>query len=113
MLDDDTTPTTDTSDNTGTPVASVPPKRVRVSALAKELGPHGIRPNAIAPGIIDTPFHEVFTTPEMMTNFLKMIPLGRMGTSMECATVIAFLASDASSYIVGETIEINGGLLMR
>jgi 3-oxoacyl-[acyl-carrier protein] reductase len=82
-------------------------------SLAKELGPHGVRANAVAPGIIDTPFHEVFTTPEMMTNFLKMVPLGRMGTPTECATVIAFLASDAASYITGETVEINGGLLMR
>jgi 3-oxoacyl-[acyl-carrier protein] reductase len=42
-----------------------------------------------------------------------MIPLGRVGTAQECATVIAFLASDAASYIVGETIEVNGGQLMR
>jgi len=82
-------------------------------SLAKELGPHGVRVNAVAPGVIDTPFHEVFSTPEMMANFIKMIPLGRTGTSMECATVIAFLASDAASYMTGETVEINGGLLMR
>ena len=82
-------------------------------SLSKVLGPHGVRANAVAPGIIDTPFHEIFSTPEMMTNFVKMIPLGRMGTPMECATVIAFLASDAASYITGETVEINGGLLMR
>jgi 3-oxoacyl-[acyl-carrier protein] reductase len=82
-------------------------------SLAKELGPHGIRANAVSPGVIDTHFHEVFSTPEMMQNFVKMIPLGRTGTPMECATVIAFLASDAASYIVGETIEINGGLYMR
>jgi 3-oxoacyl-[acyl-carrier protein] reductase len=42
-----------------------------------------------------------------------MIPLGRAGTPAECANVIAFLASDAASYIIGETIEINGGMLMR
>jgi len=82
-------------------------------SLARELGPHGIRANAVSPGVIDTPFHEVFSTPEMMRNFVGMIPLGRTGTPMECATVIAFLASDAASYIVGETIEINGGLFMR
>ncbi len=82
-------------------------------SLAKELAPHGIRANAIAPGVIDTPFHEVFSTPEMMKNFVAAIPLGRVGTPMECAAAIAFLASDAASYIVGETIEINGGLLMR
>jgi len=81
-------------------------------SLAKELGPHGIRVNAVSPGVIDTPFHEVFSTPEMIRNFVSMIPLGRVGTPMECATVIAFLASDAASYVVGETIEINGGQLM-
>jgi 3-oxoacyl-[acyl-carrier protein] reductase len=82
-------------------------------SLAKELAPHGVRANAIAPGIIATPFHEVFSTPEMMRQFLTMIPLGRAGTPEECATVIAFLASDAAAFIVGETIDINGGQLMR
>lgn len=81
-------------------------------SLAKELAPHQIRVNAVSPGVIDTPFHEVFSTPEMMANFVKTIPLGRLGTSLEIATAIAFLASDAASYIVGETIEINGGQLM-
>lgn len=81
-------------------------------SLAKELAPHSIRVNAISPGVIDTPFHEVFSTPEMMSNFVATIPLGRVGTPAECAKVIAFLSSDASSYIVGETIEVNGGQLM-
>jgi 3-oxoacyl-[acyl-carrier protein] reductase len=81
-------------------------------SLAKELAPHGVRVNAISPGVIDTPFHEVFSTPEMMRNFVSMIPLGRVGTAIECAQVIAFLASDAASYVVGETIEVNGGQLM-
>src|SRR5258705_1154801 len=81
-------------------------------ALAKELAPDGVRVNAISPGVIDTPFHEVFSTPEMIRNFVATIPLGRVGTPEECAKVIAFLASDASSYIVGETIEVNGGQLM-
>lgn len=81
-------------------------------ALAKELAPHGVRVNAVSPGVIDTPFHERFSTPEMMRNFAAAIPLGRVGTPMECANVIAFLASDAASYVVGETIEVNGGQLM-
>ena len=81
-------------------------------ALAKELAPHGVRVNGVSPGVIDTPFHEVFSTPEMIRNFLKTIPLGRVGTSMDCAKVIAFLASDAASYVVGETVEVNGGQLM-
>ena len=81
-------------------------------SLARELAPHGVRVNAISPGVIDTPFHEVFSTPEMIRNFLATIPLGRMGAPAECAMVIAFLASDAASYVVGETIEVNGGQLM-
>ena len=80
--------------------------------LAKELAPHGIRVNAVSPGVIDTPFHEVFSTPEMIRNFVAGIPLGRTGASVECAKAIAFLASDAASYIAGETLEVNGGQLM-
>lgn len=81
-------------------------------ALAKEFAPHSIRVNAVSPGVIDTPFHEVFSTPEMMANFVKTIPMGRVGTSEEVANVIAFLASDAAAYVTGETIEVNGGQLM-
>ena len=82
-------------------------------SLAKELAPHGVRVNAVSPGVIDTPFHEVFSTPEMIKNFVATIPLGRVGTSVECANVIAFLVSDLASYIVGATIDVNGGQLMR
>jgi 3-oxoacyl-[acyl-carrier protein] reductase len=82
-------------------------------SLAKELAPHGVRVNAVSPGVIDTRFHEVFSTPEMMRNFVSTIPLGRIGTPMECAKAITFLVSDAASYIVGETLEINGGQMMR
>jgi 3-oxoacyl-[acyl-carrier protein] reductase len=81
-------------------------------SLAKELAPHGVRVNAVSPGVIDTPFHEAFSTPEMLRNFVATIPLGRLGTALECATVIAFLASDAASFMVGETVEVNGGQLM-
>lgn len=82
-------------------------------SLARELAPHGVRVNAVSPGVIDTPFHEVFSTPEMMKNFVAAIPLGRVGTAAECAAVVAFLVSDAASYIAGETIEVNGGQLTR
>jgi 3-oxoacyl-[acyl-carrier protein] reductase len=81
-------------------------------SLARELGPHGIRVNAVSPGVIDTPFHEVFSTPEMMRNFRAIIPLGRVGVPVEYATANAFLASEAASFVVGETIEVNGGQLM-
>jgi 3-oxoacyl-[acyl-carrier protein] reductase len=82
-------------------------------AAAKELAPHGIRVNAVAPGVIDTPFHERFSTPEMIRNFIRAIPAGRLGTSAECAEAVVFLASDASSFVIGETIDVNGGQLMR
>jgi NAD(P)-dependent dehydrogenase (short-subunit alcohol dehydrogenase family) len=80
--------------------------------LARELAPFGIRVNGVSPGVIDTPFHEVFSTPEMIRNFVAGIPMGRTGTSLECAKAIAFLASEAAGYITGETLEVNGGQLM-
>jgi len=80
--------------------------------LAKELAPFGIRVNAVSPGVIDTPYHEQFSSPEMMKNYVNAIPLGRVGNSDDVAKVIAFLASDAASYLVGETIEVNGGMYM-
>ena len=80
--------------------------------LAKELAPFGIRVNAVSPGVIDTPYHEQFSTPEMMQANVNATPLGRIGTAEEIAKVIVFLASDAASYVVGETIEVNGGMFM-
>lgn len=80
--------------------------------FAKELAPYGVRVNAVSPGVIDTPYHERFSTPEAMKGYVAGIPLGRVGTPAEVASVIAFLASDAASYLSGETIEINGGMLM-
>jgi NAD(P)-dependent dehydrogenase (short-subunit alcohol dehydrogenase family) len=80
--------------------------------LAKEFAAQGIRVNAVSPGVIDTPYHETFTAPEVWNNMGNVIPMGRVGRSEEVASVIAFLASEAASYLCGETIEINGGLLM-
>jgi NAD(P)-dependent dehydrogenase (short-subunit alcohol dehydrogenase family) len=81
--------------------------------LAKELAPHGVRVNAVSPGVVETRFHEQFSTPEMMKAYVGMIPLGRIGTPAEVANVISFLASDEASFLAGETIEINGGMLME
>ncbi|HEY8204240.1 MAG TPA: 3-oxoacyl-ACP reductase family protein [Pyrinomonadaceae bacterium] len=80
--------------------------------LAKELAAYNVRVNAVSPGVIDTRYHEQFSTPEMMKAYQGMIPLGRIGTPEEVAKVICFLASDAASFLAGETIEINGGMLM-
>ncbi|MFN2578212.1 MAG: SDR family NAD(P)-dependent oxidoreductase [Pyrinomonadaceae bacterium] len=80
--------------------------------LAKELAPFGVRVNAVSPGVIDTHYHEQFSTPEAMKSYVAGIPLGRVGTPEEVAEVICFLASDAAGYLAGETIEINGGMFM-
>ena len=80
--------------------------------LAKELAPYGVRVNAVSPGVIDTRYHETFSTPEMMKGYVAGIPLGRVGTPDEVGAVICFLASDAAGYLAGETIEINGGMFM-
>jgi 3-oxoacyl-[acyl-carrier protein] reductase len=80
--------------------------------LAKELADTGITVNNVAPGIIATPFHDKFTSDETREYFKKIIPLGREGTAEEVAYSILFLASDYAAYILGETLEINGGLLM-
>ena len=82
--------------------------------MGKELAPHGIRVNCVSPGLIGaTEFHARFTPSDTFAAVEKTIPLGRAGTPEEVARVIAFLASDDAGYLVGETIEINGGLLMR
>jgi 3-oxoacyl-[acyl-carrier protein] reductase len=81
--------------------------------LAKELAPEGIRVNAIAPGVIKTPFHERHTAAEQLNGMIATIPMGRTGTPHECVGTILFLASDAmSSYVTGQIIEVNGGQLM-
>jgi 3-oxoacyl-[acyl-carrier protein] reductase len=82
-------------------------------ALAKELAGAGIRVNAVAPGVIHTPFQERFSTPEMLEAFRKSIPMGRLGTPDECVGAFLFLASDQlSGFITGQVIEVNGGQLM-
>lgn len=80
--------------------------------LAKELAPYGVRVNSVSPGFIETPYHEQFSTAEAIQAAVSNIPLGRVGSAAEVGKVIAFLASDGASYLVGETIEINGGMLM-
>lgn len=77
--------------------------------LAKALAPRRIRVNAIQPGTIDTRFHEVFTAPEALEAIRASIPLGRLGTSEDCAELIRFLASPASDFITGEVFALSGG----
>jgi len=77
-------------------------------ALAKELGPSGIRVNCVCPGAIDTEMNDdlSFEDVEALTG---EIPLGRMGTPDEIAAAVHFLASDGASYITGAVIDVNGG----
>jgi 3-oxoacyl-[acyl-carrier protein] reductase len=83
-------------------------------AMAKELAPKGVRVNCVSPGLIgQTAFHGRFTAPEAFAAIEKTIPLGRGGTPDEVGRVIAFLAGPDAAYLVGETVEVNGGMLMR
>lgn len=83
-------------------------------ALAREVAPHGIRVNCVAPGLIgDTAFHNRYTPQAAFESATKNVLLGRAGTPDEVGTVIAFLASSDSSFLTGETIEINGGMNFR
>ena len=91
-------------------------------ALALELAPHKILVNAIAPGIIWTPglavhlraFYEPMgmTLEEFTPTFLSRVPLGRMAEPDDIAKVVLFLASAAADYMTGETIVVDGGLLL-
>jgi 3-oxoacyl-[acyl-carrier protein] reductase len=79
-------------------------------ALAKEVAPRGITVNAIAPGLIlGTPFHEQFTPPADQENAISRIPLGRAGRSADVASLVTYLASESSSFLTGEVINLSGG----
>jgi 3-oxoacyl-[acyl-carrier protein] reductase len=81
--------------------------------LAKELVKDNIRVNAVAPGVITTPFHERFSTPQMLEGFRATIPMNRLGTAEECAGAFVYLASEQmSGYVTGQIIEVNGGQYM-
>jgi 3-oxoacyl-[acyl-carrier protein] reductase len=80
--------------------------------LAKELAPLGIRVNAVSPGTVDNHFHETFSTKQILDNVVAATPAGRLASNDDIAGAILFLCSDASSYIHGQTLEINGGMYM-
>ena len=79
-------------------------------AMAKELGPSGIRVNALCPGMIDTTFHDTFTPDEARRNVEASVPLRRQGHSDDCGDLVSYLASPASAYITGANIDINAGM---
>jgi 3-oxoacyl-[acyl-carrier protein] reductase len=78
--------------------------------LSKELAPRRIRVNCVSPGLIATTFHDTFTTPEVRQAVAGRTSVGREGSADDVADAVLFLASDASAYITGESLEINGGL---
>lgn len=82
--------------------------------MAKEFAPYAIRANNVCPGVIETPFHDKFSTPEFVKNFADNTPLGRNGTADDVAKAVLFLASsEAAGFITGEYIAVNGGFYMR
>ncbi|MHB8170003.1 MAG: 3-oxoacyl-[acyl-carrier-protein] reductase [Thermincolia bacterium] len=80
-------------------------------SIAKELGSRNINVNAIAPGFIDTDMTAVLGD-ELKNSLLEQIPLSRLGSPEDVANLVVFLASDAASYITGQTINVDGGLVM-
>ncbi|MEC7253253.1 MAG: SDR family oxidoreductase [Pseudomonadota bacterium] len=81
--------------------------------MAKEWIEFGIRVNAVAPGVITTPFHERYSTKEQLNAMLATVPQGRLGVAEDCVGAYLFLASkQLAGYVIGQTIEVNGGQLM-
>ncbi len=81
-------------------------------ALAKEVGPQGVRVNGLAPGLIATRFHDQFNTPQGRAAGVERTPLRREGQPEDVANAVGYLTSPAASFITGEVIEINGGMAM-
>ncbi|HET7835699.1 MAG TPA: glucose 1-dehydrogenase, partial [Variovorax sp.] len=81
--------------------------------LAKELAPDRIRVNAVSPGVIQTPFHDRFSTPQLLESFKAAIPLARIGEPDDCVGAFLYLASEQlSGYVTGQILEVNGGQYM-
>ena len=88
-------------------------------AAARELGPHGVTVNAVAPGIIDTPQVQVdaddagLPIAEMHERYAREVPMGRVGRPEEIANAVLWLCSDAASYVTGQSISVDGGFVMH
>jgi NAD(P)-dependent dehydrogenase (short-subunit alcohol dehydrogenase family) len=78
-------------------------------ALTRELAPHGIRVNAVRPGLINTEIHEAHGGQEQLAKLAPSVPMGRVGTAEEVAQVVSFLCSEQSSYIHGAMLDVSGG----
>jgi 3-oxoacyl-[acyl-carrier protein] reductase len=86
--------------------------QVLTRTLSRELAPL-VRVNSIMPGVVETRHHELFSTAEKMADYRRQTPLGRNSTSDEIAQAVLFLASDASSFMTGGLIDLNGGRFLR
>ena len=86
--------------------------QVMTRSLARELAP-AVRVNAVMPGVIETPHHDAFSTAEKMAEYRKQTPLGRNGSAEEVARAVAFLVSDAASFVTGALLDVNGGRFLR
>jgi 3-oxoacyl-[acyl-carrier protein] reductase len=86
--------------------------QVFTRTLARELAPQ-VRVNAIMPGVIETPHHEAFSTPQRMEEYRRQTPLERNGTADEVAAAVLFLAGDAARFITGALLDVNGGRFLR
>jgi NAD(P)-dependent dehydrogenase (short-subunit alcohol dehydrogenase family) len=82
-------------------------------AMARELGPDGIRVNCVTPGLIQTDINAGKISDEKRVEILAGIPLNRLGVPQDVANIFLFLASDLSSYLTGNTIDVNGGMLIH
>jgi len=77
--------------------------------LARELAKYHIRANTVAPGPVDTPFHDGLRPRSALESMVQRVPLGRLGVAEDMVGAALFLASDAAAYITGQSIEVNGG----
>ena len=82
-------------------------------AMARELGPDGIRVNCVTPGLIQTDITGGKLTAEMKQEIVAGIPLGRLGDAIDVARIFLFLGSDLSGYVTGAVIDVNGGMLIH
>ncbi len=86
--------------------------QVFTRTLSRELAP-AVRANAIMPGVVETRHHEVFTTPAKMEDYRRQTPLARNSQADEIANAVLYLASDASRFVTGALIDLNGGRFLR
>ena len=82
-------------------------------AMARELGPDGIRVNCVTPGLIQTDINAGKISDEKRTEIIAGIPLGRLGEPQDVANIYLFLASPLSGYVTGAVIDVNGGMLIH